>query len=688
MALLAGGLAGWMGYVSSRTALREAAFEHLTSLRESRARCVEGWFSTLRRVVGTLAEAPLTRTALADFDAAVDEGLAGQATDVRAALEAWYERDLAPRFDASLVAGGRPPVPDDPVTLVLQHDYLAANPHPIGAKDELVAGARDTAYDRAHAKHHPVLKRISQRFGLYDLFVVDAATRRVVYTVFKECDFGVRLDTGAWPQTGLARVVEAALADPAAGVHVEDYSSYVPSHGAPAAFLAHVLPGPTGPAGVLVAQMPVDELDRIMTAARLWSDEGLGSSGETYLVGPDRRMRSISRFLVEERDRYLAQLRALGTPDDVVRRIAAYGTSILQQSVDTEGSREALAGSRGTRVIKDYRGVDVLSSYRPLDVPGLRWALLAEIDAEEAFAPVTALRNRLLAFGLGLLALVALTAWWAARGLARPVERVREAAGALAQGELGARVGLHRNDEIGDLANSFDQMAERIEADQREIRARHQENEALLLNILPRPIATRLKQGEGQIADAFPQVGILFADLVEFTKLSSVTHPTELVALLNELFTEFDELMTRRGIEKIKTIGDCYMAVCGVPEPAQEPAHAMAEAALALQKSLARFNDRTGRSFQLRIGLNCGPVVAGVIGSSKFIYDLWGDTVNMASRMESTGQPGTIQLTEAMAEAIRDRFDVELRGTFDIKGKGPTAVWILRGARSPRSSVS
>ncbi|MEZ6009618.1 MAG: adenylate/guanylate cyclase domain-containing protein [Planctomycetota bacterium] len=224
-------------------------------------------------------------------------------------------------------------------------------------------------------------------------------------------------------------------------------------------------------------------------------------------------------------------------------------------------------------------------------------------------------------------------------------------------------------------------MAERIEEDQREIRARHQENEALLLNILPRPIATRLKQGEGQIADAFPQVGILFADLVEFTKLSSVTHPTELVALLNELFTEFDELMTRRGLEKIKTIGDCYMAVCGVPEPVDAPAHAMAEAALALQKSLARFNDRTGRSFQLRIGLNCGPVVAGVIGSSKFIYDLWGDTVNMASRMESTGQPGTIQLTEAMAEAIKDRFDVELRGTFDIKGKGPTSVWILRGTK-------
>ncbi|MEZ6009999.1 MAG: HAMP domain-containing protein [Planctomycetota bacterium] len=154
---------------------------------------------------------------------------------------------------------------------------------------------------------------------------------------------------------------------------------------------------------------------------------------------------------------------------------------------------------------------------------------------------MAALRNRLLGFGLVLLALVALTAWWAARGLVRPVEQVREAAQALADGDLGARVTLQRNDEIGDLATSFDRMAERIEEDQREIRARHQENEALLLNILPRPIATRLKQGEGQIADAFRRSASSSPDLVESTKLSSVTHPTELVALLNELFTEFDE---------------------------------------------------------------------------------------------------------------------------------------------------
>jgi class 3 adenylate cyclase len=209
----------------------------------------------------------------------------------------------------------------------------------------------------------------------------------------------------------------------------------------------------------------------------------------------------------------------------------------------------------------------------------------------------------------------------------------------------------------------------------------HRENERLLLSILPASIATRLKSGDAGIADHFPDVSVLFADIVDFTVLSGGMSPQPLVSLLDELFTRFDELARRHGVEKIKTIGDCYMAVCGVPEPRPNHALALADMALEMLGSLKDFNANRGSTLRLRVGLNTGPVVAGVIGRSKFIYDLWGDTVNTASRMESSGLPDRIQVTDPMQKALAADFELEERGEIDIKGKGRVRTWFLNNAK-------
>lgn len=207
------------------------------------------------------------------------------------------------------------------------------------------------------------------------------------------------------------------------------------------------------------------------------------------------------------------------------------------------------------------------------------------------------------------------------------------------------------------------------------------ENEQLLLNVLPAAVAGRLKAGEVTIADHSADVSVMFADIVGFTSLSAGLQPQELVALLNDLFTRFDEIARRHGIEKIKTVGDCYMAVCGVPEERKDHAAALADVALELLESVRDFNAAQGLTLQVRIGLNSGPVVAGVIGTSKFIYDLWGDTVNVASRLESTGVPGRIQVGDATRHALRGTFDFEDRGEVDLKGKGPTKTAFLLGRK-------
>ncbi|MBL0901549.1 MAG: adenylate/guanylate cyclase domain-containing protein, partial [Reyranella sp.] len=210
------------------------------------------------------------------------------------------------------------------------------------------------------------------------------------------------------------------------------------------------------------------------------------------------------------------------------------------------------------------------------------------------------------------------------------------------------------------------------------IENKNRENEELLLNVLPAPIANRLRGGEQRIADGFAEVTVAFSDLVGFTALSSDMPPAEVVSLLNGLFTRFDVAATDLGIEKIKTVGDAYMAVCGLPVPAEDHAERMVRMAIRMIHITREHAMEHKVSMQLRVGINSGPVVAGVIGKSKYIYDLWGDTVNLASRMESGGVPNSIQVTRPVYEKLKDKFAFEPRGGIEVKGKGLVEAWLLR----------
>ena len=220
------------------------------------------------------------------------------------------------------------------------------------------------------------------------------------------------------------------------------------------------------------------------------------------------------------------------------------------------------------------------------------------------------------------------------------------------------------------------------------LRVEQAKAENLLLNILPRSIADRLKAEAQPIADQFGSASILFADVVDFTPWSERLPPAEVVGYLDHLFSHFDDLAERHGLEKIKTIGDCYMVAAGVPTPRPDHARALALMALDMLDAM-RSDDAVGRlGLELRVGINSGPVVAGVIGRKRFLYDLWGDAVNTASRMESHGTPGRIQITRATYELLADEFECEPRGTIAVKGKGEVEAWYLIGARGDRASAA
>lgn len=281
------------------------------------------------------------------------------------------------------------------------------------------------------------------------------------------------------------------------------------------------------------------------------------------------------------------------------------------------------------------------------------------------------------------------------RRVLQPMEHMASTAEKVSGGDLSARAKLGGSDEIAIFGGTFDEMVDSVDRHVREVEEAHsrlstqakeleqqqETNERLLLNVLPATIADRLKEGEDAIADSFPEVSVLFSDIVGFTEMSTRLGAKEVVDMLNEVFGLLDGLARKHHLEKIKTIGDCYMVVAGVPDRSPTHAQQMAEFALDMQEVLRDYSVRSGREFDMRTGLHTGTVVAGIVGTSKFAYDLWGDVVNVASRMESTSQPGRIQVSDAVRVRLQDDYEFEERGAVEMKGKGSMNTWYLVGRR-------
>jgi adenylate cyclase len=246
------------------------------------------------------------------------------------------------------------------------------------------------------------------------------------------------------------------------------------------------------------------------------------------------------------------------------------------------------------------------------------------------------------------------------------------------ENRLLARKLARMDSNVRQMEEMQDSTSKLLSSVMRELDQERARSHSLLLNILPQAIIDRLDAGETTIADRYPSVTVLFSDLVGFTALSSDLKPHALVAELNRLFSEFDALCERCEVEKIKTIGDAYLAVGGLPGTRADHVVAVAELALGMVEAVARLNVSTGRDWRIRIGIHTGPVVAGVIGTRKFVYDVWGDTVNVASRLESSSEPNRIHVSEPVAHTLRAIFELEPRGTLELKGKGETASYFLR----------
>ncbi len=464
---LAAGISAYIGFTIARGALEKQEFNKLTAVREMKAREVEAYFEQIHDQVQTLSEDRMIVNAMKAFKLAFHELVPESGPDDAAMkqydskLQLYYLDEFLPRLNANSI---EPRIlsnfwPEDENTRLLQYLYIIDNSFDTGNKHLLDESNDASTYTQVHRLYHPIIRNFLVKFGYYDIFLVDHETGHIVYTVFKEVDYGTSLLSGPYRNTNFARAFRSARkANHRDFVRLEDFEPYAPSYDAHASFIASPIFDGTERIGVLLFQMPAERINDIMTNDETWSSVGLGETGETYIVGENFTMRSQPRFLIEDKQSYLKLIAELGVPESTVSRIASLDNAIGLQEVRTEGSIAALEGETDTRIFDDYRGVRVLSAYKPLGIRDVNWAIMSEIDESEAFQANDKLRNAVVTWLAVLIVLSIVVAIVFSRTLTRPLVVLSEKAAEVAQGRLETEIDLDREDELGDLAKSFDLM--------------------------------------------------------------------------------------------------------------------------------------------------------------------------------------------------------------------------------------
>ncbi len=676
----------FLSWSISKKALTKVAFAQLTNVRISKAHQIESYFKNVRDLIQIFSTDETVIQAMVPLNKAykkLDQELRELAWDKP--LRSYYQERFLPRLRGYVQ--GEPNYesyrPVGQASRHLQYHYIVRNPHPEGDKHLLNDAGDDSAYSRHHARYHPFFRTLRDKLGFYDVFLIDFETGNIVYTVDKEVDYGTSLKSGPYDESGLAQAVEAVRRGSDSGaIHIVDFRPYRPSYGAPAAFVATAIYNGPHIIGILAFQLSIDAIDDVTTGYRNWKADGLGESGETYLVGDDLGMRSASRFMIEDPEGYFKALQATNTPQDIIEAMKHFRSSVLFQRVDTLAVREAIAGKSGTLQLNGYRGISILSSFTPLRIEGLNWVLLTEMDASEVYQPIRVLQRTLLMSSAVLLVLVTFAAIVASYRFVRPFHMIIDATRQVKAGAQDVSIQLDTRDEFAELAQSFNDMFQSMRSQGRLIEERNRQNEDLLLNFLPEPVARRLQKGERHIVDTIQHVSVLFANVIGFVELSEQKDAGDAGDLLNELISAFDIAAKRQGVEPDKILGVHYLALCGLLSPRLDHIHRTLNFALDMLQILDRFNLKYQTDLSMQVGIHTGAVNVGMVGDEKIKYDLWGEPVNGAISLYFIACPGLILVSpEVYEQAARNLYHFEPYAT----AKSEQQAWSLKGTASAGS---
>ena len=672
---------GLIGALSGRDALRQVESERLIELRESQQRAVQALF---REVTNSL----IIHTggfSINEATASLTAGFAqlGNATITPAqqqAIVSYYDNEMlkpikratGDNIDINAV------LPSSNAQKYLQA-YYTAPPRPTTDSLPVEDAGDGSAWSTANARFDFFMRGIVTRFDYRDALLLDMQGN-VVYSVMKGPDLGTNILTGPYRESKLRDAYQKSLASNDVDfVWITDFQPYQPHLDTPTAWVVSPV-GMNGKIeGVMALPVPIAKINKIMTADKHWDAAGMGAATETYLAGPDNLMRSDSRLFIEDPKAYRREAIDAGTPPDVVDRAIRLGGTTLVQPVPSAGLRAAQRGETGVVSATDYTGNTELEAYAPLNVPNsdLHWAILATRDNSDAFARLGRFSKTLVIAVTAMIFAICVASMVVAQAAVRPVRRLEESTRKISSGDYDVNIPVMARDEIGDLTAAFNEMSRNLAIKEELLNEQRRENDRLLLALMPESVVQRYREGEENIAQKHQDVAIIYADIVGLDEISNDLPEGELVGIVDDLFQQFDSAAESLGVERIRTFHNGYLASCGVVTPRLDSIHRSVDFALEIGRIIDRFNSQTGHQLGLRVGVNTGNVVSGLVGRSSLIYDMWGGAVSLAYRMYSGApQPG-IYVSSQIYEAMREVRQFTPAGTISVGGTDQTIYRLL-----------
>ncbi|TPX05984.1 HAMP domain-containing protein [Schumannella luteola] len=650
---------GAIGYASATGALKKAALDQLVGIRGARAAEITRTMENIR-TTAVLASGNDSAVAASEaFNAGFAELQQQTASDAEtSAVSDFYADTFVPALEKS--AGEQFSdtafAPTDPAGVYLQSKYTA----PLALDYDKALATSDagdgSAWSAANAEYNSFFASLVDRIGFEDALLLDT-DGDVVYSAYLGADLGTNVRTGPYRDSALAKAYDAVLATNSVdATRFTDFERYVPSLNSPTAWALSPIGDRDGRVtGVLALQIPVETINDVMTGDEGWAKQGLGETGEVYLAGDDRTMRSNSRELIQRPKDYAKDAIAGGTPSATAKQVVAAKSTILLQPLRNASVTSALQGRTGTNEAPSYVGGQSLAAYAPLQIEGLNWVIVARITTAEAYSSAAEFTRNLVLSTAAIALLVSLLSLLLAQIFLRPLRRLQTAVQRVSAGELGVQVDTGSRDEVADLGVAFNDMSRSLEIKAELLDAERAEYDRLLHTVMPETVAKRYRQGDETIAEDHQDVSVIFADIVGFDDFSRGMQSAESLALLNDIVRGFDEAAARLGVERVRTTRlEGYLASCGLIVPRVDNARRVVEFAIEMQNVLDRLGAQHGATLTLRAGVDSGTVTSGLIGRSSVVYDMWGDAVSLAHRVQDAAEGPGIFVTQRVADQLPD----------------------------------
>ncbi|MCM3873048.1 MAG: HAMP domain-containing protein [Pyrinomonadaceae bacterium] len=680
LTMLAIGVVSWIGYVSARESLRAAAERELTGLQRSKASLVQNILKSARNEALSLSAEQDTTTDARELLAAYRQLAREPVTpEMQEEVRRFYREEFEPALREHTAID--PPkdslLPTTSTGWYLHYHYLVKGSRPYSSKNITSSSTDESAYAQVLARTLPELLGKIRRLGQENILLVDPETLEVFFSIKQSSILGTSLVNGPYAASKLATIAGALRhSQNVDDYKFADFEAYYPAFGQPNAFVGTPIFDGSRMSAIMMLRAPMEPISNALSGNGQWEAEGLGKTGEVYLLGPDKTMRTDSRFLIEDRAAFLATLRKSHLTARTVDTVERLNTTILTIPVQHEAAELALRGQTGIKQLNDYRGVPVFLAYGSVDLDSLRWGVIAKIDEAEAMGPLGVYARRVLAWSVGIALLATIIAFLLAKVLTRPITALVRAAKQVSMGELDARVDLIATDEYRELGEAFNEMVTSLRTSRDELDRQVMENERLLVSLLPASGAAQVREGTAETRQSFADVTVAYINLAGFESQSTELGEEGSMALLSDIVAACDEAAEQHGVEKVRTIGSSYLAVSGLSVERPDHTAQMVDFAREVVRIVSRFNAERGVRLVAEIGINAGPVIGGMVGRRKFIYDLWGDTVKLARGIESDGK-NSILVTRPVYERVRDLVAFGTETSSEVRGMGSIELFSL-----------